>query len=194
MPSLQHRRSALLLAALPLLLACSLVSRPAIPTDAPPQVPTDGAPPLDPTPAPNTPVPTGSSPYREISGENLQGVIVPADRAAEFSIFKATGYWTPTDADVAAFDAAFTTWITEQKDVWGADEVAQRWPGDYTRQYVGFERDAQQLLFVNAFCATEYLDWKNQPVMVEDGGPCFFSVVFNPATLEFTDLMINGMA
>ena len=194
MRSPQHRRFAFLLAALPLLLACSLVSRPPLPTSAPPDVPTDGVPPIDATPAPNTPEPTGSSPYREISGDGLQGVIVPADRAAEFSIYKATGYWTPTDADVAAFDAAFTTWIAEQTDVWGADEVAERWPADYTRQYVGFERDDRQLLFVNAFCTTEYFDWKNQPVFVMDGGPCFFSVVFNPATLEFMELMINGLA
>lgn len=187
MPSLLRPRSALLLAALPLLLACSLVSGPPTTTATPP-LPTEGRPQVG-----ATAVPTGNSPYREISGENLQGVIVPADRAAEFSIFKATGYWTPTEADVAAFDAAFTTWIADQTE-WGADEVSQRWPADYTRQYVGFERDEQTLLFVNAFCATEYLDWKNQPVMVDDGGPCFFSVVFNPATFEFTDLMINGMA
>lgn len=187
MSSFRRPRSVLLLAALPLLLACSLVSNSPISTATPP-LPTEGRPPVG-----ATAVPTGNSPYREISGEDLQGVIVPADRAAEFSIFKATGYWTPTDADVAAFDAAFPVWIAEQTE-WGADEVSQRWPTDYTRQYVGFERDDQQLLYVNAFCAIEYLDWKNQPVMVDDGGPCFFSVVFNPATLEFTELMINGMA
>lgn len=193
------RRTGWLLAGLPLLLACSLVSQPPRPgTPALPSITVEpgssSMPPTDtPTPDVSTPEPTQGMSYTDISSEQLRGVIVPADRAAEFGIFQASAYWTPTDADVAAFEAAFPAWIADQS-VWGADEVTERWPEDYIRQYVGFERDEQRLLYVNAFCELDFVDWHDQPVSVDDGGPCFFSVVYDPQTGLFSELMINGIA
>ena len=187
------------LALLPLLLACSLVSGPVPPTPGglPPQA-TPGSTPTPPPPGPGpTATPpsasTGLAPYIDVSGAGYPGVIVPAERGAEFGIFKATGYWTPGLSDVEAFESAFPVWIGKQT-VWGADVVAERWPDDYVRQYVGFERDAAQYVYVNALCPTDFMDWQTQPIFVMDGGPCFFSVVYNPTTGDFLDLMINGIA
>lgn len=187
-----------ILALVPLLLACSLVSGPVAPTPDVVPVATHGPTPTSPPPgsAPTATAPTaptGTPAYIDLSGDGYLGVIVPADRGAEFGIFKATGYWTATLTDVAAFEAAFPNWIAQQT-VWGADEVTDRWPDDYVRQYVGFVRDDTRYVYVNALCPVDFLDWRSQPIMVDDGGPCFFSVVYDPATGDFLDLMINGVA
>ena len=40
----------------------------------------------------------------------------------------------------------------------------------------------------------EVTDWTSQPVFVADGGDCFFSVSYEPASGSFEDLRINGDA
>ena len=184
--SAPHPRHWALVGLLPALLACSLLSAPASPSPKPTAPP--GA---TQVPAPS-PSPGDTQPYVDVSGAGYQGVIVPAERAGEFGIFNATGYWTPTEADVAAFEAAFPAWIGQQTE-WGADEVAGQLP-DYIRQYVGFSRGDHALFYVNAFCPVDFIDWHSQPVMVDDGGPCFFRVVFDPLDGTFFELMINGLA
>lgn len=195
-PHRTTRRPWFALALLPFLLACSLLTTTSAPS-LPAPLPT--APPLGPLPTVAPPVagtpttaPDGPAPYVNVSGDGYQGVIVPADRGAEFGIFKATGYWTATENDVAAFEAAFPGWIAQQTE-WGADEVTARLP-EYVRQYVGFSRGDTALLYVNAFCELDFIDWHAEPVIVDDGGPCFFRVVFNPADGTFLELMINGLA
>ncbi len=186
------------LALLPLLLACSLVTTgtPSLPAPQPTAAslgPVPTAPPVGPLPTlPPTTAPTGAAPYIDVNGAGYQGVIVPADRGAEFGIFKATGYWTATENDVAAFEAAFPGWIAQQTE-WGAPEVTAKLP-EYIRQYVGFSRGDTTLLYVNAFCELDFIDWHKEPVSVDDGGPCFFRVVFDPADGTFLELMINGLA
>ena len=62
----------------------------------------------------------------------------------------------------------------------------------YRVQYVGIVRDGRQVIFTNFFCDTFGVDWRTQPVIVDDGGGCYFVVEFDLAAGSFSHLMING--
>ena len=59
---------------------------------------------------------------------------------------------------------------------------------------MGIVRNGRQVIFANFFCDTFGVDWRRQPLMVDDGGDCFFVVEYDPATGAFSHLMINGEA
>ena len=65
----------------------------------------------------------------------------------------------------------------------------------YKRQYIGFVRTNEQLIYANFMCDTfDESSWKTGPLIVDDGGDCFFQVVYNPTSQTFSDLLINGNA
>jgi hypothetical protein len=46
----------------------------------------------------------------------------------------------------------------------------------------------------NFFCDVFGLDIETEPVVVEDGGDCYFRVTFDPERGRFSDLDVNGEA
>ena len=49
-------------------------------------------------------------------------------------------------------------------------------------------------VWVNCFCDDWEKAWRNQIVMVQDGGPCYFSFKLNLTTKKVYDLTVNGFA
>lgn len=134
-----------------------------------------------------------------------QGIILPAAMVEGYDLgwmmadTDVTSYWTPTEAEVQAMEAALPAFLQAEEGREGS-LIQQRaaegmWQelDRYTRQYVGVVAGGEQLIWGNYFCHHGG-EWQEQLVMVEDGGPCYFSVTFNPATSEFSNLDINGEA
>jgi hypothetical protein len=68
------------------------------------------------------------------------------------------------------------------------------YPDQYFRQYVGIVVDKHKLIYINAFChMVRRRDWREHYVDVCDGGGCFWGVVYDTTTREFSDLEVNGM-
>ena len=68
---------------------------------------------------------------------------------------------------------------------------------NYKRQYIPFiDGKGQKKVFVNCFCEGDLnLDnWKQEVILVDDGGSCFFHVTINLTTGTFEELFINGYA
>lgn len=89
-----------------------------------------------------------------------------------------------------AFEKALGGYLRSAGDPRGA-AIASRLD-DYKRQYVGVVWKGQRVVFGNFFCSS----WQaavHTPVMVDDGGPCFFNVLFDPRTGSFSQLFVNGM-
>lgn len=117
---------------------------------------------------PASPEPSGWV-WEEVSVGEIRGVIVPARDAG--SLVYGTrpeipdeDYWTPTLADVEAAEAAIAA---EQGDL------------EHNRQYAGFTEDGERKIFVNGFCQSFSADWTREPVLVDDGGDCFFTAIYN---------------
>jgi hypothetical protein len=67
----------------------------------------------------------------------------------------------------------------------------------YTFQYEGRSPLLREkYIYVNAFCdePINHPDLKNSWVMVFDGGACFFSAKYEPATKRLFDVKVNGVA
>lgn len=62
------------------------------------------------------------------------------------------------------------------------------------RQYVGMYRAGRRVIYANGFAAdpAPRLPWRTEVLVVCDGGPTNFGVVFDPATGEFSDFQGNS--
>jgi hypothetical protein len=103
-----------------------------------------------------------------------------------------TGLHQASEADVAAAEGSLPA-AFGASDRPEAKDVLERLD-EYTRQYVGFERDGRRLVYVNAFCTDTGRDPSREIVAVLDGGDCFWQAQVDPATGAVVSLSINGVA
>lgn len=135
-------------------------------------------------------------PFQIVTGDGFRGAIVPEPRARELAAgwgIEADRFFTPTAADIEALEAGVVTHLVaaappESPELW------KKVPS-YVRQYAGIFRDGKKLVLVSFLCdGDEDDDWKTSPVVVDDGGDCFFRLLYEPATKAFSGLTINGDA
>jgi len=63
----------------------------------------------------------------------------------------------------------------------------------YKRQYVPvINRKGEKEVWINCFCTAHNKDWKNELIMVKDGGDCYFNLKVNLTAGIYYDLSING--
>lgn len=66
---------------------------------------------------------------------------------------------------------------------------------DYKRQYVAvINSKGEKEVWVNCFCKTYKPNWKEETVVVKDGGNCYFNVKINLTTGQYYELIVNGNA
>jgi hypothetical protein len=135
-----------------------------------------------------------------VQGEGYEGVLVPEEEARALTDVYVSGtvlaVWTPSEEIVARLEEDLPKYLQTMAAVTpgiSADFI-DRLP-TYKRQYVGFNReDGLALILVNATCAGDDQTWRTQPVIVMDGGDCFFRVTYNPGNRTFSDFQVNGEA
>ncbi|MCQ3930670.1 MAG: hypothetical protein DPW16_09430 [Chloroflexi bacterium] len=146
----------------------------------------------------NTPTPSVPIVF-VVTGQDFEAMVfnTEAQQFGDYTIFpNPTGYWTPSESDIQTLEAHIEVFLTEHiEDIYQHQLPVEAWLPDYARQYFGFERDGERYIYGNFLCDRDLLlDYPNQLVMVEDGGDCFFQFHYNPATQEFSNLMVNGLA
>lgn len=140
--------------------------------------------------------PANTSPLH-IQTENYEGVIFPAEFASDSALWAYVNnledYWTPNAEDIAQLEANLPAFLEANAEQFNRDIVAEL--PDYIRQYLGYTVEGQRLIYVNAVCGHGgNYDWRNELIGVEDGGDCYFQVVYNFETGEFSELIVNGQA
>lgn len=126
------------------------------------------------------------------------GVIFTVEQTEEYRTWLDTqveDVWLPTDADVAALEAALPSFLRTAEHPWLRPDppIWERLP-DYQRQYLGIIENGEQVIHANFFCDTLGIDWQEEYVLVEDGGDCFFRVKYQVERGEFYDFDVNGEA
>ncbi len=111
-----------------------------------------------------------------------------------------------------AFGKNYKTWKPEPKDIETAERLLKecfdkessgtvnpfsgRKLEDYNRQFIGAVIEGgNRVILVNCFCRSEekiLKNWKEQLVLVADGGNCFFYLKVNIDTGRYYGLMVNG--
>jgi hypothetical protein len=67
-------------------------------------------------------------------------------------------------------------------------------PRQYYRQYVGVVVGGRKLIYVNGICVKPSSDWTRKLEDFCDGGACFWGVLYDPASGEFSQFEMNGVA
>jgi len=137
------------------------------------------------------------------SGQTEHSVLLPAhelktvsDRYSKERSEKYDGTWEPTKADLDGLEKSLPQ-ISKMK-IFGWPPVVQiEHPEQCFRQYVAVLVAGKRMIFVNAFCVdpSEYYPyWRDRLVLVSDGALSFWQVLYDPATMQFSNLRINARA
>jgi hypothetical protein len=122
---------------------------------------------------------------------NPRGVIVPESHATDFYFFRKPeiGYWTPTPADIRAFEDHAATLIPPHPELHlKADDLRTK----HMRQYIGVLDKKRKWIWINFFCNSHVKDWTHEVVLVKDGGSCYFQLEYNMKTRTVENLSVNG--
>ena len=116
--------------------------------------------------------------------------------------------WKPTEKDLDLVQEILDKAIDEKEFDFLKKPIKKNIE-KYYRQYVPYiNKNGERVIDINAFCEilenppnpekginewTE-MDWKNEFVMVDDGGNCYWQITINIDTKTYKDLMVNGVA
>jgi hypothetical protein len=105
-------------------------------------------------------------------------------------------FWNPSTQQIQKLESLLPKYLRD-----GADP-RRSIPSnvEYHRQYVGIVVNGKRLIYGNFYPADvlyptsvfDHLDERSTPVVVCDGGPAFWGVVFDPESNAFLDLRVNG--
>jgi len=148
-------------------------------------------PPIDTPPAA-----TAESRESPTAMENRNWVIITKERAVELGIaswlLESDGFWTPSVDDIEKLEGEITEYLSQNPDeFYRQPPVWQRFD-EYQRQYIGLERGGRQIIYGNYFCNSGSVNWRQDLVVVEDGGDCFFQVEYDVESGLFIKLLVNG--
>jgi hypothetical protein len=65
----------------------------------------------------------------------------------------------------------------------------------YNRQYIAMTNiNGEKVVWINCVCDTYNDDWRKVPIIVNDGGNCFFKLNINLTKRSYFELSVNGEA
>jgi hypothetical protein len=102
-------------------------------------------------------------------------------------------FWQPSVSDVEQLELALPAFLIEREKS-GKQVPPKKSP--YHRQYVGFAENGERFIYGNFFPADmgkeAALNESTRPVVVCDGGPAFWGVVYRVSTKSFEEPHFNG--
>lgn len=143
---------------------------------------------------------TMAHPNTHIQTRKFDGVIFTARNAANVGLGyefndPIIDYWTPSEEQVTLLESGLESFLqaTLASDP-RVDGILQKLER-YQRQYFGVTfNEGEPLIYANYFCQDLFDYWLESYVAVMDGGDCFFQLLYNPVTQEFSNLRVNGYA
>lgn len=90
--------------------------------------------------------------------------------------------WKPAQEDIEYALLRIDTCFDDQKRG-TVNRLLNRKPEDYCMQFMGaINSKGEKMLWINAFCKTKkefFKGWEEKLIGVEDGGNCYYNVLFN---------------
>jgi hypothetical protein len=102
------------------------------------------------------------------------------------------GFWTPSSHDVAELEALLEPFLRT-----GASGRSVLPIDQYHRQYIGFTKRGKHYIYGNFYAVPHAIVSSyeaTEPVLICDGGPRFWGIVFSIDSKSFMDLAFNGVA
>jgi hypothetical protein len=103
---------------------------------------------------------------------------------------KDKNFWIPSREQVLEAEAAISKHLKEKKP----EQSPKLWQklSHYKRQYIGIVVDGRKRIYCNFYCSDDSLS--DKPIVVDDGGDCYFQVEYEVKTSKIYNLSINGNA
>ncbi|MGB0040213.1 MAG: hypothetical protein WBQ00_15025 [Terriglobales bacterium] len=105
---------------------------------------------------------------------------------------KVDGGWKLTKTDVDAVEKALAD-ASYLRERLAHSTARSSDPQSYYRQHIGVTVAGRKVIYINGICREPPSYWKKELVDVCDGG-CDWGVLYDPATGEFSQFTINGVA
>lgn len=95
-------------------------------------------------------------------------------------------FWHPAEKDIQALETALTSYLA------GAKSLPS--PGVYHRQYTGYKKAGIRYIYGNFYRGNAYSSDIEaiSPVMVCDGGPNFWGIIYNVDAARIENVDFNG--
>lgn len=106
---------------------------------------------------------------------------------------KVEGSWKATPQQIASLESNLKR-ISSLRSAGILRGVSIAHPEDCYRQYIPVIVGGRKLIYVNAFCGIQAPGWRTHFVTICDGGESVWGVQYDPATGQFSDLEVNGIA
>lgn len=124
-------------------------------------------------------------------------VILPMPSSVLWTCGKNSKAYDPGDDDILAAEKILRACFT--KEASGTyNPFFGRKLENYYMQFAGaILENGDKVIWINCFCYVDneyFRKWKEDFIMVDDGGNCFFNVKVNLNTNGYFDLMVNGNA
>ena len=106
---------------------------------------------------------------------------------------KVSEFWTPSSEQISALESLLPSAISRRK----AEGLVVPPDGSYHRQYIGIIQAGRRLIYGNFYHSPDVSPPSAQQqaeaaVVVCDGGPSFWGVVFDPESGVFSEFSFNG--
>ena len=110
-------------------------------------------------------------------------------------IEKDARYFNLSDSDYLLIDEILQRCLDEYNRGRDSSAIDFIQVDQYRRQYIPFMKDGQKYVWANFFCGSteEHKKWKKEPVLVFDGGACYFRVTINLSKRRFFNFYVNGL-
>ena len=129
---------------------------------------------------------------------NQNWVIIEKGRAEEMGIAswlsRSDGFWTPSTDDVLKLEERIVEYLRQNSGQFSHQPPVWERLDEYRRQYIGYEIGGKRIIYGNFFCSYEGKDWRQEFLVVLDGGECYFQVEYDIESGMFITLLVNGEA
>lgn len=136
---------------------------------------------------------------KSVQVDTAKTAIISFDTKGNYPFDNSFKPTTLTQDDLNNIDSLLVACVTDYNN--SLDKDHKEWRIDlkkynYRKQIIAvINKKAEKEVWVNCFCDTWGGDeWKNEIMMVDDGGNCYFNFRINLATKTFYDLGVNGVA
>ena len=136
------------------------------------------------------------------AAEHAPWVLLPPEQASAVvqqcsrAVPRITGTWVPTARDIRRLEADLKTLRGRAAEACCAPKARLDDPHQYLRQYAGVLREGKRVIYVNAFRQDPFAgsanEWHKTPVIVCNGDPGNWGVLYDPETRRFFRLAFNG--
>jgi len=105
------------------------------------------------------------------------------------------GFWRPSSHDVDELETSLSAYLEVRRK---GNQAIPPSGQAYHRQYIGLTINSEQFIYGNFYPASAVSDfWKDKQaklaLVVCDGGPAFWGIVFRVSTKSFEEIRFNGL-